>query len=123
VREKYCSGWKNKLKKTDYKPGEQALWEPSSIRQINPFCKAWRPRTILRQEYEIPGPSLACRIEPLVPYFALNSCAHKESGFYKILHPLRANIARLKRWRSLYPSPPSSFLLHISSQGDRRKKQ
>jgi hypothetical protein len=25
MREKYCSGWKNKLKKTDYKPGEQAL--------------------------------------------------------------------------------------------------
>jgi hypothetical protein len=23
VREKHCSGWKNKLKKTDYKPGEQ----------------------------------------------------------------------------------------------------
>jgi hypothetical protein len=23
VREKYCSGWKNKLKKTDYKPNEQ----------------------------------------------------------------------------------------------------
>jgi hypothetical protein len=22
VREKYCSGWKNKLKKTDYKPSE-----------------------------------------------------------------------------------------------------
>jgi hypothetical protein len=25
VREKYCFGWKNKLKKTDYKPDEQAL--------------------------------------------------------------------------------------------------
>jgi hypothetical protein len=24
VREKYCSSWKNKLKKTDYKPDEQA---------------------------------------------------------------------------------------------------
>jgi hypothetical protein len=23
VREKHCSGWKNKLKKTDYKPDEQ----------------------------------------------------------------------------------------------------
>jgi hypothetical protein len=23
VREKYCSGWKNKLKSTDYKPDEQ----------------------------------------------------------------------------------------------------
>jgi hypothetical protein len=26
VREKYCFGWKNKLKKTDYKPGEHAPW-------------------------------------------------------------------------------------------------
>jgi hypothetical protein len=26
VREKYCSGWKNKLNKTDYKPNEQGLW-------------------------------------------------------------------------------------------------
>jgi hypothetical protein len=25
VREKYCSGWKNKLNKTDYKPDEQGL--------------------------------------------------------------------------------------------------
>jgi hypothetical protein len=25
VREKYCSGWKNQLKKTDYKPDEQGL--------------------------------------------------------------------------------------------------
>jgi hypothetical protein len=24
-REKYCSGWKNKLKSTDYKPDEQGL--------------------------------------------------------------------------------------------------
>jgi hypothetical protein len=26
VREKYCSGWKNKLNKTDYKPDEQGLY-------------------------------------------------------------------------------------------------
>jgi hypothetical protein len=25
VREKYCSGWKNKPNKTDYKPDEQGL--------------------------------------------------------------------------------------------------
>jgi hypothetical protein len=25
MREKYCSGWKNKLNKTDYKPYEQGL--------------------------------------------------------------------------------------------------
>jgi hypothetical protein len=25
MREKYCSGWKNKLNKTDYKPDEQTL--------------------------------------------------------------------------------------------------
>jgi hypothetical protein len=32
VREKHCSGWKNKLKKTDYKPGEQSQTTNSRLR-------------------------------------------------------------------------------------------
>jgi hypothetical protein len=38
VREKYCSGWKNKLKKTDYKPDEQGHihW---CAKNLNPIRK------------------------------------------------------------------------------------
>jgi hypothetical protein len=38
VREKYCSGWKNKLKKTDYKPSEHALSEISAINENHMYC-------------------------------------------------------------------------------------
>jgi hypothetical protein len=41
VREKYCSAWKNKLNKTDYKPDEQGHWHVQLHTYARVFEKPW----------------------------------------------------------------------------------
>jgi hypothetical protein len=51
VREKYCSGWKNKLNKADYKPDEQGLCTTLSpagaLVQFSPWCLEHREMAMI----------------------------------------------------------------------------
>jgi hypothetical protein len=81
VREKYCSGWKNKLKSTDYKPNEQdrccfaklwPSWRPgwrcTHFEPINRLRNGHTPNAGLRSpadsEAEQPGGAASCGLAP-----------------------------------------------------------
>jgi hypothetical protein len=70
VREKYCSGWKNKLKKTDYKPAHQVC------NYSSPAAHEGSPGTPTRRRLRLGGTlSLPNFLAPKRPSQSNEHCA------------------------------------------------
>jgi hypothetical protein len=74
---------------------------------MRPFFISSTPCKILLQEYEIPSFGQHSKILLFGKYLAFSTFPQKLSGLVSDLHAYLANIARLKRCRSLKPKPPS----------------
>jgi hypothetical protein len=106
VREKYCSGWKNKLNKTNYKPDEQGLhcvWNQVASNSYHQY---------IRQLVEVEGHKhnvmllmwvvTICWAIWLVRNDAMFSICHRKTDLSSRLYCSSWMIGRVKSW-SLEP--------------------